>query len=147
MDVILLKNVERLGQAGEKHTVKDGFARNFLLPRGFALPATPANANRIKSLQSARTRAAGLLKERAMESAHRLEKMTCTFPMNVGDQDKLHGVVTAGDIVESLKGQGMPIEKHQVELPAPIAQLGTTRVTIRLHPEVNAAVQVSVIRK
>ncbi len=146
MKVILVKDVDRLGKSGQTISVKDGYARNFLLPQGFALPATAEHRARVDSVRIAQLRQAEALKARAVQLAGRLGQVSCTISVKVGDQDKLHGAVTAAHIAETLRQQGFSVEKHQISLEGPITHLGTFEVPIKLHSEVAASLKLSVIR-
>ncbi len=147
MNVILVKDVERLGKAGETVSVKDGYARNFLLPNGVALSATSGTKNQIQAIQAAHAKQAALQKAKAQEVAERLEKVSCTIPVSVGEQGKLHGAVTALDIVEALQHKGVTLDRHQILLEGPITHVGAHAVSVKLHPEVTAVVQVSIVEK
>ena len=145
MDVILIKEIARLGKAGEKVAVKDGYARNFLLPRGWALPATPGTLAQWESRRKARARQEEETKAKAVELSRRIQALSCAIPMPVGEQGKLHGAVTAGDILKALRGQGIELEKQQILLDKPITHLGSYPVAIKLHPEITAPLTVIVI--
>ncbi|MBI3318096.1 MAG: 50S ribosomal protein L9 [Candidatus Omnitrophica bacterium] len=147
MQVILAQDVERLGKAGQILTVKDGYARNFLIPKGWAFPAGSGQRSQIEARLRASNRREEALQAKAKELARRIEGALCVIPAAVGESGKLHGAVTAGDILESLKGQGIPLEKHQLVLTAPIAHLGVTSLPVKLHREVTALLKVEVVRK
>ncbi|MBI3332635.1 MAG: 50S ribosomal protein L9 [Candidatus Omnitrophica bacterium] len=147
MEVILLQDVESLGKAGKTVTVKDGYARNFLIPRGLGVPATAKQQSQLNSLRALQLRQAETLKAKATELQRRLEEILLTVAVSVGDQGKLHGAVTAMDICEGLRGQGVALEKHQVILKEPITQLGVIPVPVKLHPEITATLRVSVVQK
>ncbi len=146
MEVILLKDVPRLGKSGETLVVKDGYARNFLLPQGLALKATIGARSQAESLRVAQLKQSELLRAKALEQAERLHQISCTIAVTVGDQGKLHGVVTAGDIVKVMEKQGVHVEKHQLLLDGPITQLGSFSVPVRFHPDVTAALKILVVR-
>ena len=146
MDVILLRDVDHLGIAGNRVAVKDGYARNFLIPRGLAAAATTASAAAAgRSLQELK-RQQEKLKQKAAEMAERLSRISCTIPVSVGEQGKLHGAVTATDIVKVLTAQGIQLEKHQIILEDPIHRLGEHQVNVKFHPEVSVPLTVSVVR-
>ena len=147
MDLILVKDVDRLGKAGQILNVKDGYARNYLIPQGLALPASPDRRAQAAALGRAQAKSLQAAKEKAVELAQRLESVSCVIPMPAGDQDKLHGAVTAADIVQALAQQGLSIEKHQVRLERPITHLGSLEVPIKLHAEITAVLQVRVVKK
>jgi large subunit ribosomal protein L9 len=146
MEVILRQAVENLGKPGDLVAVKSGYARNYLIPRGFALPATEGNKRRIEQ-QKARLEAAEAERQgTAQQVADRLEQVSLTFSARVGEEEKLFGSVTAADIAQQLQAQGFEIEKRQVDLHDPIKSLGVYRVPIKLHAEVKPEVRVWVIK-
>ena len=147
MEVILRQTVENVGKPGDVVDVKAGFARNYLIPRGLAFPATTGYKKQIAQ-QKARLEAAESERVKAaQEVASRLEQVSLTFSARVGDEEKLFGSVTAADIAEQLQGQGFDIEKRQVELHEPIKSLGVYRIPIRLHAEVHPEIRVWVIKQ
>jgi large subunit ribosomal protein L9 len=147
MDIILRRAVENLGKPGEVVTVKNGYARNYLLPRGFAYEATPGNLKRI-ALERERLEAAESARVNdAQELAKRLEEVQLTFSARVGEEGKLFGSVTAGDIAEQLHAQGFQIEKRLIDLHEPIKALGVYRVPVKLHADVKPEIRVWVIKQ
>jgi len=147
MDVILREDVEKLGSAGDVVSVKDGYARNFLLPRGLAYPATEGNRRRLESEHKSRARRVEAEVGQAKELAGRLEAVSLSFAMKAGEGDKLFGSVTTHDIAERLKGEGFEVDKKAVELAEPIKALGVYKVPIRLHPDVKPEVRVWVVKE
>jgi len=147
VNVILTKDVQHLGKTGQTVLVKDGYARNFLIPKGLAFPATVGHAAQVKSTQAARARHAEALKQKAQDLAKRLSEISCTVPVAVGAQGKLHGAVTAADVAEALQAQGILLDKHQISLEGPVTQLGVHQIPVKLHPEVTATLRVSVVQK
>ena len=146
MEVILRQAVDSLGHAGDLVKVSSGYARNFLLPRGMALPATDGNKKRI-SMEKAKLVAAEQGRvETAEIEAKKYADLSITFAARVGEEGKLFGSVTAGDIVEQLKAQGLHVEKRQIDLHEPIKALGVYKVAIRLHADVKPEVKVWVIK-
>ena len=147
MDVVLRQDVERLGAKGQRVRVKDGFARNFLLPRGLALPSTDAVLARMAVEQQALD--ARLGKERAF--AHQrhdaLSQKSITITVAAGPDDKLFGAVTKAHIAVALKQEGVEIDKRKLELAEPIAALGVYHVPAHLHPYVTATVNVWVVKQ
>jgi large subunit ribosomal protein L9 len=139
--------VQQLGKAGDVVKVKDGYARNYLLPKGLAYPATEANKKKIayEAERIARQRAAE--KTAAETEAARLAAVHLTFPMKVGEEDKLYGSVTASDIQRKLEEMDLHVDKRKVDLPEPIRELGQFRVGIKLHPDVRPEIQVTVVRE
>ncbi len=147
MEIILREDVAHLGQAGAVVKVKDGYARNYLLPKGLAYPATEANKKRIayEAERIAKQRAAE--KAAAEGEAGRIAEVSLTFPVKVGDEDKLYGSVTAGDIQRQLEERGIHVDKRQIDLPEPIRDLGEFRVGIKLHPNVRPEITVTVVKE
>ena len=147
MQVILCKDVEKLGLQGDTITVKPGYAINFLIPRGLVFPATPHNLRRIaeekKREEKKREKAA---KEAALLAA-KLNETSCTISVQAGEEDKLFGSVTREDIEEALKAKGINVDRKHIELEETIKKLGVYRVPIRLHPEVAAEIKVWVIKE
>src|SRR6266487_529263 len=131
MEVILREAVQHLGAAGDVVKVKDGYARNYLLPKGLAYPATEANK-----------------KKSAYETeATRIAEVRLSFAVKVGEEDKLYGSVTAGDVQRKLEELGIKVDKRKVDLPEPIRELGEFRVGIKLHPDVRPEIQVTVVKE
>jgi len=135
-----------LGKAGQKVSVKDGYARNFLMPRGLAVPAGAGADSAARARLNANLRSADLAKEKAEGLAAKLAEVVCRFPMAAGEQGKLHGAVTASDIARELEAQGIELEKHQIHLEGPLAQLGEYPVPVRIHPQVKAVVKVLLLK-
>ena len=146
MEVILRQAVENLGKPGDLVAVKAGYARNFLIPRGFALPATEGNKKRIEQQKARLDAAENERRDAAQQVADRLEQVSLTFSARVGEEEKLFGSVTAADIAQQLQAQGFEIEKRQIDLHDPIKSLGVYRVPIKLHAEVKPEVRVWVIK-
>lgn len=146
MELILTQDVPTLGRQGALVTVKAGYARNHLLPRGLATPATPANRALMEALQRKAEARAAAQRQQAETQAQRLAAVSCTIPATVGAQEKLHGSVTTADIAAALAGQGITVDKRDVQLTAPITALGVYRVTVRIHPEVTATVKVWIVK-
>lgn len=147
MEIILRQAVENLGHPGDVVTVKNGYARNFLLPRGFAYEATPGNLKRIAAERSRLEAAENERRESASTLARRLEEVQLTFSARVGEEGKLFGSVTSADIAEQLATQGFHIEKRLIDLHDPIKALGVYRVPVKLHADVKPEIRVWVIKQ
>jgi large subunit ribosomal protein L9 len=147
MELILRDDVEKVGRRGDIVKVKDGFARNFLLPRGLGMPVTDANKAMIEKERKGHE--ARLAKEKAeFESlAARIGGLRFVAPRKVGENELLYGSVTAGDIAEFLKAKGIEIDKRKVQLDEPIKHLGEHEVKVKLHPEVLASVRLLVTKE
>ncbi len=147
MEIILRQAVENLGKPGDVVKVKPGYARNFLLPRGFAYEATPGNLKRIQQERDRLEAAENERRANAQQLAEKLEQVSLTFSARVGDEGKLFGSVTASDIAQQLDAQGFTIEKRQIDLHEPIKALGVYKVPIRLHADVRPEIRVWVIKQ
>lgn len=146
MEVILLERVAKLGQMGETVRVKDGFARNFLLPRGKALRATDANKKRFED-QRAHLEARNLeRKSEAQKVAETLDGQSVIIVRQAGESGVLYGSVAGRDIADALEAAGFSVSRQQIELNTPIKALGLHNVPVHLHPEVEVTVQVNVAR-
>lgn len=147
MEIILRQDYEGLGNAGEIVKVKDGYARNFLIPRGVAYIANEANKKRHEAdlkqlgIQQARD------KKAAEELSEKLKNVSCTITVQVGEEDKLFGSVTSLNIAESLEAQGFNIDKRKILLEEPIKSLGIYSVPVKLHSEVEGTVKVWVVKE
>ena len=146
MQVILLERIAKLGQMGDTVSVKDGFARNFLLPQGKALRATKANMARFET-ERAQLEARNLeLKQEAERVGTELEGNTYVMIRQAGDTGQLYGSVATRDIAEAISAGGVTVERRQVLLNRPIKALGLHEVTLGLHPEVEVPVTINVAR-
>ena len=132
MEVILRQAVENLGKPGDLVAVKAGYARNYLIPRGFALAANEGNKKRIEQQKARLEAAENERRGAAQQLADRLEQVSLTFSARVGEEEKLFGSVTAADIAQQLHAQGFEIEKRQVDLHEPIKSLGVYRIPINV---------------
>jgi len=145
MRVILREDVHQLGRSGEIVTVKDGFARNYLLPRKIAVPANEKNVRQVEHDKAVISTRQAKLKGSAQEQAGKLEALSLKIARKVGQQDKLYGSVTALDIAEVLTAQGHKVDRRSIHLPEPIKSLGVHQVELRLHQDVIAKVSVEVV--
>lgn len=146
MQVILLEKIRNLGDLGDEVKVKPGFARNYLIPYGKAVPATPENRARFEARRAELEQAQRQALERARARAEQLRGYTVQIVRKVSEEGKLFGSVTVRDICEAVTAAGFELEKSEVHLPAgPIKDLGDHEVLITLHPEVNFTITVSVI--
>lgn len=146
MDVILLKDVPRLGQTGEVCNVASGYARNYLIPKGLATPATEAALNQLEQKRKAEARRQEQLEEDARRLASELDGVHLTIQAKTGEKDRLYGSVTSGDIADALqKETGMAIERRKIDLEEPIRQLGTYTVPVRLVSDIAPLIRVDVV--
>ena len=146
MEVILRQTVENLGKPGEVVKISNGYARNYLLPRGVAFEATPGNLKRIQQERDRLEAAENERRGAAQGLAERIEQVQLTFSSRVGDEGKLFGSVTSADIAQQLEAQGFHVEKRQIDLHEPIKALGVYRIPIRLHADVKPEIRVWVIK-
>lgn len=147
MKVILRKDQDKLGQVGAVVDVKDGFARNYLIPKGIAYAA---NDGSVRALEEEKQQAArrGEKERKAMEKlAGELEKLSITLQMKVGEDEKLFGSVTSQMIADALKAQGFEIDKRVIDLEEPIKALGIYTVNVKLHQAVTGKVKVWVVHE
>ena len=146
MQVILLERIGRLGQMGDVVTVKDGFARNFLIPQGKAKRATPENLKLLEDKRAELENAAAMKLTKAQEEATKLEGLVVKITQKAGVDGRLFGSVTNVDIVDALKTQGHSIEKAMIRMPeGPLKHVGDFPVTVVLHTDVTAHITVSVL--
>ncbi|MFM8781330.1 MAG: 50S ribosomal protein L9 [Gemmatimonadota bacterium] len=147
MEVILRQAVDNLGHPGDIVDVSAGYARNFLLPRGVAYEATPGNKKRIAQEKERLEAAEKARRDAAQVIADRLAEVSLTVSAKVGEEGKLFGSVTAGDIAQQLEAQGFTeVEKRMIDLHEPIKTLGVYKVAIRLHADVKPEIKVWVIK-
>jgi large subunit ribosomal protein L9 len=146
-EVILMADVEGLGKEGEVVKVADGYARNYLVPRNLAAAVTDATRRRIEKKRQEREIQQTREREAALELQKRLEQVSCTIAMKTGAESKLFGAVTVQHILDVLKTQGIELDKHQVELAAPIKELGVFNIPLKLHSDVAATLKVWVVEE
>ncbi|GAA2850279.1 LSU ribosomal protein L9P [Aminobacter aminovorans] len=146
MDVILLERISRLGQMGDTVKVKDGFARNFLLPKGKALRANEANKKKFEG-QRAQLEARNLeRKSEAQQVADKLDGKSFVIVRSAGETGQLYGSVSTRDIADLLIAEGFTIARNQVELNQPIKTIGLSNVAIALHAEVEVTITLNIAR-
>ncbi|PIQ83642.1 MAG: 50S ribosomal protein L9 [Candidatus Omnitrophica bacterium CG11_big_fil_rev_8_21_14_0_20_63_9] len=146
MDVVLLKDVEKLGAEGAVVHVKPGYARNFLVPSGLALPATPEQVKAVEERKRQQGRKSQRILGDAQSLKGRLESKSLTLKLTLGEDEKAFGSVTAHDILQALQKEGVSVEKHAIHLAEPIKALGIYDVPVRLHADVTANVKVWVVK-
>lgn len=147
MKVILRKNFDQLGKVGDVLTVKDGYARNYLIPRQFAYQATKGNILALEEEKKQILKKEAKELEAAQKFASDLEKVSITVQVKVGEEDKIFGTVTNQMISDSLKEKGFDVEKRKIEITEPIKSLGIYSVSIKIHPSVSATVKTWVVRE
>lgn len=147
MKIILREDVENLGKTGEVVMVKDGYARNYLLPLHRAIPATRGNLRAIDEVHKQKQIRDFKLQKAVEKLRVLIEKTSCTAEVLVGEEDKLFGAVTAQDIADLLKKQGLEIDRRKIVLEEPIKALGVYMVPIKIAPEVTANLKLWVMKK
>ena len=147
MEVILRQHVDNLGRRGEIVKVADGYARNYLLPKKLALPATAGNKQHVE--RERRLFEAREAEERGQAEAlaARLTALTISIARRVGDTEQLYGSVTASDIADFLKDKGFEVDRRKLILPEPIKALGEHTVPLKLHREVTVPLKVHVVKE
>lgn len=146
MQVILLEKIARLGSVGDVVKVKNGFARNFLIPLGKALRATEDNKSKFESLRETLLKKNAEAKVAAEQIAKTLDGYGVTVVRQAAEDGKLFGSVSVRDIAAALKEQGQIVDRSLIDLNAPIKELGLYKITVKLHAEVNAVINVHVAR-
>ena len=145
MKLLLKEDVEGLGHCGDAVTVKDGYGRNYLIPQGKALLATPRNVKQFNHQKSIVQTRLKKVVDSAEARAGEISKITCTVVKKIGEQGKLYGSVTSQEIADLLKAKGVEIDKRKIQMKEPIKSLGDFKVPIKLHHEVTAEINVTVV--
>ncbi|MDX2063179.1 MAG: 50S ribosomal protein L9 [Bacteroidia bacterium] len=147
MEIILLQDVEKLGEKNDVVTVKNGYALNFLIPQGMAMVATPSQKKQLaENLRQAAHRLEKL-KTAALQQAQQLEKLSLSIPMLVGKDGKVYGSVSSVTIGNALKDAGFDIDRKKITLPADAERPGSFVATVNLHKEVKAQVPFTIVEK
>jgi large subunit ribosomal protein L9 len=147
MEVILLKTLSPLGTRGDTVRVKPGYARNYLFPRHLAIPATASNKKVFDEQEKTLQRRDVAEMRAAREKAQKLAAVSCTITVQVGEEDKLYGSVTAADIAGELGKQGFELDKKTILLDEPIKKIGVYTIDIKLHREVTVPIKVWVVKE
>jgi len=144
-EILLIKPVENLGGEGDQVKVRAGYARNFLLPRGMALPLTKSNRKQVEALKKRRAARETEELAGAQALAQKLEKTGLAFAVKTGDGGKMFGAITAPDIHEKLVAAGFTIDRKKIHLFTPVKTLGKHTVKVKLHPEVTVELSFDVV--
>jgi large subunit ribosomal protein L9 len=147
MKVILLKEVKGLGKRGTVVQVADGYGRNYLLPKGFALVETPGNRKRVEEEERIKSARKEKDKKDAEKLKVALENISLTTAVQVGEGDRLFGTVTPEDVASLLEKEGISIEKRKIHIPEPIKELGVYSIPIKLHSDIEGIVKLWVVRE
>lgn len=144
--LILRSDVENLGRLGEIVQVKAGYGRNYLIPQGLAMPATPGNLKVFETERAKLEKQMNSLRAEAQDMAARIEALALSIPVRVGEGDKLYGSVTSLMIAEAAKEAGLEIDRRKIQLDQPLKALGTYALPIKTHADVVAELKVSIVR-
>ena len=147
MEVILTKDVAKVGKAGVVVKVKDGFARNLLLPKGLALPVTPGNLKKLEQEKQKITQEMEKNKKEAIAIKTRLDALSLTIAAMAQDEKSLYGSITALDIANALKEEGVELDKNLIVLSEPIKSLGIYEIPVKLHSEISANLKIWIVKK
>jgi large subunit ribosomal protein L9 len=147
LQVILQGDVHNVGKSGELVKVRPGFARNYLIPRSLAVPATTAQIHRLNHEKAVALARAEKTKKEARELAAKIGTLTITMARAVGEDDRLFGSVTAKEIETAVKAQGIDFDRKKMHLPEPIKQLGTFQIPVKWLTDVTATLKVEVVKK
>ena len=145
MKVILKETIEAVGIIGSKVTVADGYARNYLLPQGKALPDTPKNRKIVEQQRAKFNIQIAKEKQLAEEMAKRLEEVSCTVTAKVSEEDRLYGSVTVRDVMDALAKQDITIEKRMILMKEPIKSIGSFKIPVRVYKGVEPEITVDVV--
>jgi large subunit ribosomal protein L9 len=147
MKIILKEDIKKLGKMGQIVDVADGYARNYLVPKGLAVEASTKNIRSLEHEKKIIQEKARKHKDSAQDLASRISALTLTIKAKSGEEEKLFGSVTTMDIAEALLTQGVEIEKKKIVLEEPIKRLGSYSVQIKLHPDVSVPLTIEVIQE
>ena len=147
MKVILLEAIDKLGKVGDVVAVKEGFARNFLIPQNKARIATAGNMKSLESLKKKEAAEAAKQVEAARALANKISNLSITLSAEAGDEDKLFGSITSDTVSDALKEEGITIDKKDIIIEEPIKSLGVYQITVKVHPEVKANLRLWIVKK
>ena len=147
IEVVLTETDPKLGKRGQVIKVSPGYAQNFLFPNHKAMPATAANLKEFEREKARHTKEEAEHLAQAREQALRIASLSLRLEVSTGDGEKLFGSVTSQDIAEALAAQGVSLERKKIHLEEPLKKLGRYEVSIKLHPEVSAALKLALVKK
>lgn len=147
MEVILNKDMDKLGKSGSIVKVREGFARNFLIPNKLAIPLTPQNLKRLEQEKMKINLEQEKIKKEAQDLKTKLETLSLTLPALTQEEDKLYGSIGANDLAVALKEEGLEINKSFILLNEPIKAVGIYEIPVKLHQEVVAKLKVWIVKK
>ncbi|MCM3702602.1 50S ribosomal protein L9 [Paenibacillus macerans] len=144
MKVIFLQDVKGQGKKGEIKNVSEGYAQNFLIPRGLVRPATEGNVKTLEQQTASEQKRKQQEKEDAILLGKKLEEITVELKAKAGEGGRLFGAITSKQVADALEKTGVKLDKRKIEMPEPIRSLGVTQVSVKLHPEVKSTLKVHV---
>lgn len=147
IEVILRRDIPKLGKAGDIVRVKDGYARNYLIPKGLAIPANQRNIRALESQRKIILAKAERERKKAQSLAEKLQGLTITLYRRVVEEGRLYGSVSAVDIAKALEEKGYAVDRRQIELENPIKTVGTFEVNVRVAPDIVVPIKVEVIEE
>ena len=147
MEVILLQDIEKLGRENDVVKVKDGYARNYLIPRNLAVLSSPNALKTLELRKKARQAKEQIKKKDLEELSKKINSLSCTIAVESGVDDKIFGTVTSEGIRNAIGQEGVDIDKRNILIEEPIKKLGVYQVKIKLHPEVKAALRIWIVKK
>jgi len=145
MKIILIKDVENLGKKGDILSVKDGYARNYLIPKGFAKEATPSIIKEFEMKEALKKKREEKKKREAEEIKNKIEKISLTFYLK--GKEKIYGAITSKDIIEELNKKGFNVEKGGLKIERPLKEPGFYEIPLKIHPEVEANLKVWIVKE
>ena len=146
MKVILVKDVDRLGKAGDIVAVQEGYARNYLIPKALAKPSTTGNIKMLDAIKKKRTQEEENIMKEARVIAEKIGNLSITIPANAGEEEKLFGSISNDMISEALAAENILIDKKDISIDEPIKKLGVYNVQVKVHPDVKATLKVWVVK-
>ena len=147
MKVVLIKNVEKLGKEGDIIEVKDGYARNFLIPTGVALRATKGSFHEIEEMKKRKVKSEEKGKKEAIVLKEKIEEISITLTTEVKEGEEIYGSISEPQILRALKEEGFELDKGKLSLDGPIKKLGVYNLKVKLHPAVEANLRIWVMKK
>ncbi len=147
MKVILLQTIQKLGEAGKIINVKDGYARNYLIPQKIAIPATDENIKRIEKIKKLREKEEEKVIQKEQQLKEKLEHLSLTITAEVKNEEEIYGSITEQQILKALKQEGIDLKGKKLILEAPIKKLGVYTIDVKLHPKVTAQLKIWVVKK
>jgi len=147
IQVLLMADVKGVGSEGDVVNVSEGYARNMLFPQKIAAAVNDGMKKRLAKIQKEREQKKNVDLDAARSKLAEIQKVSCTIPVKVGKDEKLFGSITAQNVSDALKKQGVEVDKHLIDLVNPIKELGVFDVSIKLHPEVKAAIKVWIVEE